>query len=53
MIPEIKKIVRSVKVSECEQLAKMALETDTAERVLEFLVKRTRSLLPEYLKTYS
>ncbi|MFC1635641.1 phosphoenolpyruvate--protein phosphotransferase [Planctomycetota bacterium] len=46
-IPEIKKIIRSVTLVECEQLAKAALEADSAEQVLDSLVKKTRPLLPE------
>lgn len=50
LIPEIKKIIRSVTLTECEQLAKAALEADSAEQVLESLVNKTRPLLPEFFK---
>jgi hypothetical protein len=50
MIPEIKKVIRSVTITECEKLALAALEADSAEQVLESLVKETRPLLPEFFK---
>ncbi|MFC1765008.1 phosphoenolpyruvate--protein phosphotransferase [Planctomycetota bacterium] len=50
MIPEIKKIIRSVSLKECEKLARMALDSDSADEVLETLVEHTRPLLPEYFK---
>jgi phosphotransferase system enzyme I (PtsI) len=50
MIPEIKKIIRSVTLAECESLAKVAIEAESAEQVLELLVKKTRPLLPEFFE---
>jgi phosphotransferase system enzyme I (PtsI) len=50
MIPDIKKIIRSVSLAECEQLAEAALEADTAEAVLGPLIQKTRPLLPEFFK---
>ncbi|UCG55704.1 MAG: phosphoenolpyruvate--protein phosphotransferase [Phycisphaerales bacterium] len=50
MIPEIKKIIRSVTVAECERVADAALAADSAEQVLESLVMRTRPLLPQFFK---
>lgn len=50
MIPEIKKIIRSVSISECQQIAETVLEMDSAEDVLAFLVDKTRPLLPEFFK---
>ena len=48
MIPEIKKIIRSVTLTECKQLAKAALEADSAEQVLELVTEKTRPILPEF-----
>jgi phosphotransferase system enzyme I (PtsI) len=50
MIPDVKKIIRSVALSECEQLAAEALEADSAEQVLESLMEKTRPILPEVFK---
>ena len=50
MIPEIKKVIRSISISECEQVAKTALEMDMAEDVIAFLVDKIRPLLPELFK---
>ncbi|MBL7189467.1 MAG: phosphoenolpyruvate--protein phosphotransferase [Phycisphaerae bacterium] len=50
MIPDIKQIIRSVTLAECEQLAGAALEADSAEQVLESLIKKARTILPEFFK---
>ena len=50
MIPDIKKIIRSVTLAECEQLAEAALAANSAEEVLESLVEKTRPLLPEFFR---
>ncbi|MHC4431642.1 MAG: phosphoenolpyruvate--protein phosphotransferase [Planctomycetota bacterium] len=50
MIPDIKKIIRSVTLAECEQLAEAALAAGSAEQVLESLVAKARPLLPEFFK---
>jgi phosphotransferase system enzyme I (PtsI) len=50
MIPEIKKIIRSITVAECERVADAALAADSAEQVLESLVTKTRPLLPQFFK---
>jgi phosphotransferase system enzyme I (PtsI) len=50
MIPDIKKIIRSVTLAECEQLAEAALAADSAEQVLESLVAKARPLLPEFFR---
>ena len=50
MIPDIKKIIRSVTLAECEQLAEAALTADSAEEVLESLVEKARPLLPEFFR---
>ena len=47
MIPEIKKLVRSVTMSDCEKVARSVLEMESAEQVSEFLTHQTRSLLPK------
>lgn len=50
MIPDIKKIIRSVAIPECEQLAEAAMAADSSDQVLESLVKKTQPLLPEFFK---
>lgn len=50
MIPEVKKIIRSVSLEECEKLAQTALNAESAEEVLDTLVENTRPLLPEYFR---
>jgi phosphotransferase system enzyme I (PtsI) len=47
MIPEIKKLIRSVKMSDCEKVALTVLEMESAEQISEFLENQTRLLLPE------
>jgi phosphotransferase system enzyme I (PtsI) len=47
MIPEIKKLIRSVTMSDCEKVARTVLEMESAEQVSEFLVNQTNSLLSE------
>ena len=48
MIPEIKKLIRSVTMSDCEKVARTVLEMESAEQVSEFLVNQTRLLFPEF-----
>ncbi|KPK44940.1 MAG: hypothetical protein AMJ65_01575 [Phycisphaerae bacterium SG8_4] len=50
MIPDIKKIIRSVTLTECEQLAEAALKADSAEQVLESVTEKARTILPEFFK---
>jgi phosphoenolpyruvate-protein phosphotransferase (PTS system enzyme I) len=46
-IPEIKKIIRSVSISEAAQVAQEALRLETARDVNNFLREQTRRILPE------
>jgi phosphoenolpyruvate-protein phosphotransferase (PTS system enzyme I) len=47
MIPEIKQLIRSVKMSDCEKVARTVLEMESAEQISDFLENQTRLLLPE------
>jgi phosphotransferase system enzyme I (PtsI) len=47
MVPEIKKLIRSVTMSDCEKVARTVLEMESAEQISEFLANQTRPLLPE------
>jgi phosphotransferase system enzyme I (PtsI) len=46
-IPEIKKIIRSVSLEEANQVAREALELETARDVNNYLREQTRRILPE------
>ena len=46
-IPEIKKICRSVDISQCEALAQQALELETASDVNNLLKGELKRVLPE------
>ena len=46
-IPEIKKICRSVDISQCEALAQQALELETASDVNNLLKNELKRILPE------
>jgi phosphoenolpyruvate-protein kinase (PTS system EI component) len=45
--------IRSVSLAECEKLARMALDADSAEEVPAALIEHTRPLRPEYFETSS
>jgi phosphotransferase system enzyme I (PtsI) len=45
-IPEIKQLVRSTTIKECEQIARKAMRFDTDRQVLNFLREEVRRLLP-------
>jgi phosphotransferase system enzyme I (PtsI) len=47
IIPELKKIIRSVSMSEAEGIAKRALTFSDAEKTLEYLSTQTRNFLPD------
>jgi phosphotransferase system enzyme I (PtsI) len=46
-IPEIKKIIRSIKIEEANAVAREALRLETARDVNNFLREKTRRILPE------
>lgn len=46
-IPEIKKVIRTVTLSEAKEVAEAALKLDTARDVNNYLRERTRRVLPE------
>jgi len=46
-IPEIKKIIRTVTLTEAKEVAEAALKLDTARDVNNYLRERTRRILPE------
>jgi phosphotransferase system enzyme I (PtsI) len=48
-IPEIKKIIRSVTIDECEQAAREVLGLETARDVNSYLKEQARRILPEML----
>lgn len=47
MIPEVKQIIRSVKVGSCNQLARKILSMNSQREVENFLRDATRKILPE------
>jgi phosphotransferase system enzyme I (PtsI) len=48
-IPEIKKIIRSVTIEEANEVAREALQLETARDVNNYLRDKTRRVLPEVL----
>jgi phosphotransferase system enzyme I (PtsI) len=46
-IPEIKKIVRSVTLTEAQKVADVALRLETAREIVNYLREQTRQFLPE------
>ncbi|HYV36110.1 MAG TPA: phosphoenolpyruvate--protein phosphotransferase [Gemmataceae bacterium] len=46
-IPEIKKIIRSIRIDDATQIAQEALRLDTARDVNNYLREQTRRILPE------
>lgn len=51
VIPEIKKICRSVTISHCEAIARRALEMDSAREIGRFLREELRKVAPELVDT--
>jgi phosphotransferase system enzyme I (PtsI) len=49
-IPEIKRIIRSVTMSQAEEIAAQAITLTTGKEVEEFAVKKLRELLPELVE---
>ena len=47
ILPEIKKIIRSVKGSEAKRIAERALAMENEEEIRAFLTERTRAFIPE------
>ncbi len=45
MIPEIKKIIRSVRMQDCETVARTVLNMESAEDITDYLDRQTRHLL--------
>ncbi|MFT5526898.1 MAG: phosphotransferase system enzyme I (PtsI) [Pirellulaceae bacterium] len=48
-VPEIKKICRSVSISQCEDIAKRAMSMDSAREVDTFLREQLRQLVPDIM----
>ena len=48
-IPEIKQIIRKVSIEEANEIAREALEMETARDVNNYLRDKTRRILPEVL----
>ncbi len=46
-IPEIKRLVRSVSIAQCEKIARRAASYDSERQVLNYLREETRSILPD------
>lgn len=49
MLPEIKKIIRSVSVTECEEIARRVLEMKTEEDIRDFLRVNLHAMVPELI----
>jgi phosphotransferase system enzyme I (PtsI) len=49
MLPEIKKIIRSVSVTECEEIAHRVLEMKTEEDIRDFLRVNLHAMVPELI----
>jgi phosphotransferase system enzyme I (PtsI) len=49
MLPEIKKIIRSVSVTECEEIARRVLEMKTEEDIRDFLRVNLHVMVPELI----
>jgi phosphotransferase system enzyme I (PtsI) len=47
VIPEIKQIIRSISAKEAKQVARRALKFQTSEEVVDYLIEKTRRILPE------
>lgn len=46
-IPEVKQIVRSVTIKDCERIARRAASYDSERQVLNYLREETRKIIPE------
>ena len=46
-VPEIKKLVRSVSIKQCERIARRAASYDSERQVLNYLREETRKIIPE------
>jgi phosphotransferase system enzyme I (PtsI) len=47
VIPEIKQVIRSISAKEAKQIARRALKFQTAEEAIDYLIEKTRKILPE------
>lgn len=47
VIPEIKKVIRSVSIAEAEAVAQKALALESSRKTMEFLREQTRTYVPE------
>jgi len=47
VIPEIKQIIRSISAKEAKQIARRALKFQTSEEAIDYLIEKTRKILPE------
>jgi phosphotransferase system enzyme I (PtsI) len=47
VIPEIKQVIRSISAKEAKQIARRALKFQTAEEAVDYLIEKTRKILPE------
>lgn len=49
VLPEIKKVIRSVALAEAKEIARHALTLSTAEEIKAFVLKKVKSVAPEVL----
>ena len=47
MIPELKKVIRSVTMAQCRRIARKALTLDTDKQITSYLRSELQALLPE------
>jgi phosphotransferase system enzyme I (PtsI) len=47
MIPEIKQVIRSVTIEDCNRIARKVLTMNTERHISSFLRNATRKILPE------
>jgi len=47
VIPEIKQVIRSISAKEAKQIARRALKFQTSEEAVDYLIEKTRKILPE------
>jgi phosphotransferase system enzyme I (PtsI) len=47
VIPEVKQVIRSISAREAKQIARRALKFQTSEEAVDYLIEKTRKILPE------
>lgn len=46
-IPEVKKVIRSVTISECQKVARRVMSFENSQQILNYLRDETRKIIPE------